>query len=106
MSYCRTPLDMATQLDSRRSGLTQNVLTTAIDTRCTQYQEVRITLKSRQKINLVGKFICRSGVQFNEQVCTGNTQDLLSNQKNSITIPVIVDDSWRPGDIEALAEFF
>ncbi|NBW80912.1 hypothetical protein EBR21_04080 [bacterium] len=106
VSYCRLPLDVGTVVDPRRPGLMQNVLTTSIDTRCAGYQELRVTLKSKQKLTLVGKFVCRSGVQFNEQICTGTVQDLLSKQKNSISIPVVADESWRSSDVEASVEFF
>ncbi|MFZ9520984.1 MAG: hypothetical protein ACO3A4_10960 [Silvanigrellaceae bacterium] len=105
VSYCRLPLDLGTVVDPRRPGLMQNVLTTSIDSRCASYPELRVTVKSRQKLTLIGKFICRSGVQFNEQICTGTVQDLLSPQKNSISIPVVADESWRPGDVEASVEF-
>lgn len=105
VSYCRVPLDMGTVVDPRRSGLTQTVLTTQIDNRCTAYQEVRLSIRAKQRLTLSGKFVCRSGVQFNEQVCTGMTQDVLNTQKNAVVIPVIADESWRPTDVEATVEF-
>ncbi|MEN9809568.1 MAG: hypothetical protein RLZZ488_1135 [Pseudomonadota bacterium] len=105
VSYCRVPLDMGTIVDPRRSGLTQTVLTTQIDNRCAAYQEVRLSVRAKQRITLTGKFVCRSGVQFNEQICTGMTQDVLNTQKNAVVIPVIADESWRPTDVEASVEF-
>ncbi len=105
VSFCRLPLDLGTVVDPRRPGLMQTVLTTQIDTRCANYPEVRITVRTRQRLTLVGKFVCRSGTQFNEQLCTGNAQDILSQQKNSVTVPVVADESWRPSDVEASIEF-
>jgi hypothetical protein len=96
---------MGTIVDPRRSGLTQTVLTTQIDNRCAAYQEVRLSVRAKQRITLTGKFVCRSGVQFNEQICTGMTQDVLNTQKNAVVIPVIADESWRPTDVEASVEF-
>lgn len=106
VSYCRSPLDMGTVVDSRRPALVQTVLTSLIDSRCSTYQEFRVTLKTRQRITLVGKFACRNGVQISEQICTGLTRDILSTQKNAVTVPVVADESWHPSDIDATIEFF
>jgi hypothetical protein len=105
VSYCRLPLDMGTVVDPRRPGLMQTVLMTNIDSRCATYQDLRLTVKSKFKITLAGKFICRAGIQFNEQVCTGTTFEHLSAQKNSVLIPLIIEDGWRASDVEATIEF-
>jgi hypothetical protein len=105
MSYCRLPLDLGTIVDPRRAGLTQTVLTTQIDGRCANYQEVRVNVKTKQRITLVGKFACRNGTALNEQICTGATQDIINPQKNSVSIAVVPDGSIRQGDLEASIEF-
>lgn len=106
LSYCRVPLDLGTVVDPKRPGLMQTVLSSNIDSRCSNYRDARITIRSRQKITLVGRFVCRNGAQANEQVCTAASMDLLSSQKNTLSIPVIVDEALRTTDIEASAELY
>lgn len=106
LSYCRVPLDLGTVLDPRRPGLMQTVLSSNIDSRCSNYRDARITIRSRQKMTLVGRFVCRNGAQANEQVCTAAAVDLLSSQKNTLSIPVIADEALRTTDIEASAELY
>jgi hypothetical protein len=105
VSYCRLPLDLATVVDPRRAGQTQTVLTSKIDSRCANYPEVRITLKTKQRITLVGKYFCRNGSTLNEQICTGISQDILSQQKNAVSIAVSGDTDLRPADLEASIDF-
>lgn len=104
MSYCRVPLDIGTVVDPRRPGQTQTVLTSTIDSRCSSYREARISIRSRQKVTLIGRYACRSGAQMNEQICTANTADLLSVQKTTINLPVVVDEQLRASDFEAWVE--
>jgi hypothetical protein len=106
LSYCRVPLDIGTVVDPKRPGLMQTVLSSTIDSRCGNYRDARITIRSRQKITLVGRFVCRNGAQANEQVCTAASSDLLSPQKSTLTIPIIADEAIRATDIEANAELY
>jgi hypothetical protein len=105
VSYCRLPLDLGTVVDPRRPGLTQTVLTSRIDNRCTNYPEARITLKTKQRVTLVGKFFCRNGSALNEQICTGSSQEITNQQKNAVSIAVITDTALRPSDLEASIDF-
>jgi hypothetical protein len=106
MNYCRYPLDLSTQLDPRRPGLSQAVLTSSVDTRCAQSRDARITLRTRQKLSLVGRYSCRAGVQSNEQICVIPTSEILSPQRTSLSIPVTADETLRQGDVEATVELY
>lgn len=103
---CKFPLDLGTVADPRRPGLNQSVLSSQIDNKCAGYQEIRVTFKTRQRITFLGKFNCRSGIQYNEQVCTGPAKDLISSQKTAINIPIIADENLNWNDLEASVEFF
>lgn len=105
-SYCRVPLDLGTVVDPKRPGLMQVVLTSAIDSRCGSKSQARISIRSRQKLTLVGRFYCNSGSQLNEQICTTSAQDILSQQKTTIAVAVVAEDTLRSVDLEATAELF
>jgi hypothetical protein len=106
MNYCRYPLDLGTTLDPRRPGLVQTVLTSAIDARCAQSRDARITIRARQKLTLVGRYICRTGVQSGEQICTVPVSEILSPQRSTLSIAVTVDDTLRSSDLEASVELY
>ena len=104
LQQCRLPLEPGIVLDPKRPGLTQTVLTTAVGTQCTQSREAKISIRSRQKITLVGQFNCRTGAQPQEQFCTGNAADLFTVQKTTISIPIIVDETLQTSEFEAWIE--
>ncbi|MBM3382956.1 MAG: hypothetical protein FJY29_11005 [Betaproteobacteria bacterium] len=106
LNYCRYPLDLGTTVDPRRPGLTQTVLTSPVDTRCAQSRDARITIRTRQKLTLAGRYTCRTGAQSGEQICLIATSEILSQQRTSLTIPVTADDTLRNGDVEASVELY
>ncbi|MEY4064838.1 MAG: hypothetical protein RIR26_1046 [Pseudomonadota bacterium] len=106
VNYCRYPLDLGTTVDPRRPGLAQTVLSTPIDSKCANFRESRISLRSNQKLTFLGRIICQSGTTSNEQICTIPTQEILSAQKNALILPLIADETLRGSEIEANVEMY
>lgn len=104
MNQCRYPLDIGTVLDPRRPGLYQTVLTSQIDANCAQSRNARITLRSKQALILSGRYSCKTGSLFGEQVCAVPMSEIVSQQRTSISIPVTADDALKASDVEASVE--